>query len=207
MKTLLSIHPETPQPRRITQAADIIRQGGVIAWPTDSSYALGCHLGDKAAMERIQRIRQFDGKHHYTLVCADLSDIATYAKVDNSRYRMLKHLTPGPFTFILQATREVPRRLQNPKRKTIGLRVPDHAIAHALLAELGEPLLSATLILPGHDYPLSDPWDIQETLSHDVDLVIDGGYCGLEPTSVVDLTDDEPQILRVGKGDVSLFEA
>ena len=205
MSQFFQIHPDNPQPRLIDKAVEIIRQGGVIAYPTDSGYALGCHLGDKNAQERIRRIREVDDKHNFTLVCRDLSELATYAKVDNTAYRLIKSLTPGPYTFILAATREVPRRLQNPKRKTIGLRVPDNRIAQALLEALGEPLMSSTLILPGDDMPLTDPYDIRDTLEHSLDLVIDGGYCGFEPTTVVDLTGDAPVVLREGLGDVSVF--
>ncbi len=205
MSQFFQIHPDNPQPRLIDKAVEIIRQGGVIAYPTDSGYALGCHLGDKNAQERIRRIRQVDEKHNFTLVCRDLSELATYAKVDNSAYRLIKNLTPGPYTFILVANREVPRRLQNPKRKTIGLRVPDNRIAQSLLERLGEPLMSSTLILPGDDMPLTDPYDIRDTLEHSLDLVIDGGYCGFEPTTVVDLTGETPVVLREGLGDVSVF--
>ncbi len=202
MSRFLQIHPDNPQPRLIDQAVEIIRQGGVVAYPTDSGYALGCHLGDKAAQEKIRRIRQLDDKHNFTLVCRDLSELATYAKVDNAAYRLIKSLTPGPYTFILSATREVPRRLQNPKRKTIGLRVPDNRIAQALLDRLGEPLMSSTLILPGEDMPMTDPYDIRDTLGNQLDLVIDGGYCGFEPTTVIDLTGEEPVVLRQGQGSV-----
>ncbi|HHH48916.1 MAG TPA: threonylcarbamoyl-AMP synthase [Gammaproteobacteria bacterium] len=205
MSQFFQIHPDNPQLRLIDQAVEIIRKGGVIAYPTDSGYALGCHLGDKHAQERIRRVREVDDKHNFTLVCRDLSELATYAKVDNTAYRLIKSLTPGPYTFILAATREVPRRLQNPKRKTIGLRVPDNRIAQALLETLGEPLMSSTLILPGDDLPLTDPYDIRDTLEHSLDLVIDGGYCGFEPTTVVDLTGDAPVVLREGLGDVSVF--
>jgi tRNA threonylcarbamoyl adenosine modification protein (Sua5/YciO/YrdC/YwlC family) len=201
------IHPDNPQARLIRQAVDIIKSGGVVVYPTDSAYALGCHIGDKNALDRIRRIRKLDAKHNFTLVCSDLSEIATYAKVSNSVYRLLRHTTPGPYTFILPATSEVPRRLMHPKRKTVGLRVPDNAIAAALLADLGEPLMSVTLIMPGDDLPLMDPYDIRETLEHEVDLVIDGGYCGLEPTTVVDLADETPLVMRVGKGDVEPFQA
>jgi len=199
------IHPQNPQPRLISHAVDIIRNSGVVVYPTDSAYALGCRIGDKNALDRIRRIRKLDDKHNFTLVCRDLSEIATYAKVNNTVYRLLRHTTPGPYTFILRATSEVPRRLLHPKRKTVGLRVPDNTIAAALLAELGEPLMSVTLIMPGDDLPLIDPYDIREALEHDVDLVIDGGYCGMEPTTVVDLADDTPLVLRVGKGDVALL--
>ena len=206
MSQFYQIHPDNPQVRLIRSAADIIRAGGVVVYPTDSAYALGCHIGDKNALDRIRRIRKLDDRHNFTLVCSDLSEIATYAKVDNAVYRLLRHSTPGPYTFILKATSEVPRRLMHPKRKTVGLRVPDNRIAAALLADLGEPLMSVTLIMPGEEYPMLDPYDIRDTLQHDVDLVIDGGYCGMEPTTVVDLADEVPVILRVGKGDVGPFE-
>ncbi len=206
MSQFYQIHPDNPQVRLIRSAADIIRAGGVVVYPTDSAYALGCHIGDKNALDRIRRIRKLDDRHNFTLVCSDLSEIATYAKVDNAVYRLLRHSTPGPYTFILKATSEVPRRLMHPKRKTVGLRVPDNRIAAALLADLGEPLMSVTLIMPGEEYPMLDPYDIRDTLQHEVDLVIDGGYCGMEPTTVVDLADDVPVILRVGKGDVGPFE-
>jgi tRNA threonylcarbamoyl adenosine modification protein (Sua5/YciO/YrdC/YwlC family) len=200
------IHPENPQARLIRHAVDIIRDGGVVVYPTDSAYALGCHIGDKSALDRIRRIRQLDDRHNFTLVCRDLSEIATYARVDNRTYRLLRQCTPGPYTFILRATSEVPRRLMHAKRKTVGLRVPDNRIAAALLEDLGEPLMSVTLIMPGDEYPLIDPYDIRETLEHQVDLVIDGGYCGMEATTVVDLADDVPLVLRAGKGDIGLFE-
>ncbi|MCB1705123.1 MAG: threonylcarbamoyl-AMP synthase [Halioglobus sp.] len=206
MSQFFQIHPENPQARLIRQAVDIIKGGGVVVYPTDSAYALGCHIGDKNALDRIRRIRKLDARHNFTLVCSDLSEIATYAKVSNAVYRLLRHTTPGPYTFILPATSEVPRRLMHPKRKTVGLRVPDNPIAAALLADLGEPLMSVTLILPGDDLPLMDPYDIRETLEHEVDLVIDGGYCGLEPTTVVDLADEQPVVVRVGKGDTAPFE-
>ena len=206
MSQFYQIHPENPQARLIRNAVDIIHNGGVVAYPTDSGYALGCHIGDKTALDRIRRIRKLDDKHNFTLVCRDLSEIATYAKVNNTSYRLLRHTTPGAYTFILQATSEVPRRLMHPKRKTVGLRVPDNAIAAALLADLGEPLMSVTLIMPGDEFPLTDPYDIRETLEHEVDLVIDGGYCGMEPTTVVDLADDRSMILRAGKGDVTPFQ-
>ena len=200
------IHPDNPQARLIRQAVDIVRGGGVVVYPTDSAYALGCHIGDKRALERIRRIRKLDARHNFTLVCRDLSEIATYARVDNTAYRLLRHCTPGPYTFILRATSEVPRRLLHPKRKTVGLRVPDNRVAAALLQDLGAPLMSVTLIMPGDELPLIDPYDIRQTLEHDVDLVIDGGYCGMEATTVVDLADGVPLILRAGKGDLAPFE-
>ena len=206
MSQFFTIHPENPQARLIRQAVDIIRAGGVVVYPTDSAYALGCHIGDKSALDRIRRIRRLEARHHFTLVCRDLSEIATYARVDNHIYRMLKSSTPGPYTFILRATSEVPRRLMHAKRKTVGLRVPDNPIALALLEDLDEPLMSVTLIMPGDEYPLIDPYDIRETLEHHVDLVIDGGYCGMEPTTVVDLVDEAPLILRAGKGELAPFE-
>ncbi len=199
------IHPTHPQQRLIERAAEIVRHAGLVVYPTDSCYALGCHVGDKEAMERIRTIRQVDADHHFTLVCRDLSEIAHYARVDNQAYRLLKAATPGSFTFILRATREVPRRLQNPRRKTIGLRVPDHAVVQALLDELGEPLLSSTLIMPGDALPMNEPEEIRDRLEHQVDLVMDAGSCGIEPTTVVDLTGEEPELLRLGKGDPSLF--
>ena len=206
MSQFFAIHPQTPQARLIQQAVSIIQGGGVIVYPTDSAYALGCQLGDKKAMERIRRIRSLQENHNFTLVCRDLSELGTYAHVDNTTYRLLRHATPGPYTFVLEATREVPRRLIQPKRKTIGLRVPDHPIPQALLHALNEPLMSATLIMPGDDYPMTDPYYIRDSLEHEVDLVIDGGFCGLEATSVVDLTGPTPVVLRAGVGDVSDFE-
>ena len=205
MTQFFHIHPDNPQQRLIRQAAEMIHAGGIVALPTDSSYALACHLDDKAAVDRLRRIRGIDDKHHLTLLCRDLSDLATYARVDNSQYRLLKAATPGPYTFILEATREVPRRLSHPSRKTIGLRVPEHAIAQALLAELGQPLIGTTLILPGSEEPLNDPDEIRDALQKQVELVIDGGSCSLQPTTVVDLTGDAPVVLREGRGDVSLF--
>ena len=206
MSQFFQIHPENPQARLVRQAVDIIRGGGVVVYPTDSAYAIGCHLGDKGALDRIRRIRKLDDRHNFTLVCRDLSEIASYARVDNAVYRMLKHCTPGAYTFILRATSEVPRRLMHPKRKTVGLRVPDNAIAQALLADLGEPMMSVTLIMPGDEYPLIDPYEIRELLQHDVDLVVDGGYCGMEATTVVDLVEETPLLLRAGKGDIAPFE-
>lgn len=205
MSQYFAVHPTHPQPRLIAQAAAIIRAGGVIAYPTDSCYAIGCHIGDKEAMQRLRTIRKVDDKHHLTLMCRDLSEIATYAQVDNVQYRLLKKLTPGSYTFILQASREVPRRLLHPRRKTIGMRVPDHAVAHALLAALGEPLLSATLILPGDALPLNDAQEIRERLEHALDLVLDAGSCGIDPTTMVDLSGAAPQLLRQGKGSIEPF--
>ena len=205
MSQFFQIHPDNPQQRLIKQAAQILHGGGIVALPTDSSYALVCHLDDKNAVERLRRIRGVDDKHHLTLLCRDLSEIAVYAKVDNRQYRLLKAVTPGPYTFILEATKEVPRRLSHPSRKTIGLRVPDHAIAHALLEELGQPLLGTTLIPAGEELPMNDPEEIRVLLEKQVDLVIDGGSCSLEPTTVVDLSGDGMTVLREGRGDVSLF--
>ena len=202
MSQYFQIHPENPQVRLVRQAVQIIRDGGVVVFPTDSSYAIGCSLGNKSAMERIQRIRRVDNKHNFTLICCDLSEISTYAIVDNINYRLIKSLTPGPYTFILQATREVPRRLQNPKRKTVGVRLPEHIVTQTLLQELNEPLMSSTLILPGEDLPMIDPYQIRLSLEHQVDLIIDGGFCGHEPTTVVDLMEARPQVLREGKGSV-----
>lgn len=206
MTQYFQIHPQSPQGRLIGRAVAIVRAGGVIVYPTDSCYALGCYLGDKAAMERIRRIRRLDDHHNFTLVCRDLSELASYAKVDNTAYRLLKAHTPGPYTFILKATREVPRRLQNPRRKTIGLRVPDHPIARVLLEALGEPLMSSTLILPGDEMPMTDPEEMLERLHGQVELIIDGGFCGLQPSTVVDLSNDAPRVLRRGLGDPSAFE-
>jgi tRNA threonylcarbamoyl adenosine modification protein (Sua5/YciO/YrdC/YwlC family) len=204
---LFKVHPDDPQPRLIRQAAEIVRAGGVIAYPTDSCYALGCHIGDKAAMERIRAIRGVNEKHHLTLVCRDLAEIGQYAKVDNSQFRLLKATTPGSYTFILHATREVPKRLMHPSRRTIGLRVPDHNVAQALLAELREPLLSSTLHLPGDEAPLNDADDIRSRLGRSVEAVIDAGSCGIVPTTVVDLTGDAPRVTRWGKGASAPFEA
>lgn len=206
MSQYFAIHPDNPQPRLIKQAVDILRRGGVIAYPTDSAYALGCHLGDKKAAERIKKLRQLDDKHNFTLMCRDLSDIGTYAKVDNVQYRFLKAHTPGPYTYILDATTEVPRRLLHPKRRQIGIRIPDNAIVQALLAELGEPIMSTSLIMPDEELPMTDGEVIRDRLQHHLELVIEGGFCGLEPTTVVDLCNDAPEILRIGKGDVTPFE-
>ena len=206
MSQFFQMHPDNPQPRLVRQAADIVRGGGVIVYPTDSAYALGCRLGDKSALDRIRRIRKLDDRHNFTLVCRDLSEIAAYARVDNRVYRLLKHHTPGPYTFILRATSELPRRLLHPRRRTVGLRVPDNEIARALLNDLREPLMSVTLIMPGDELPLIDPQAIRELLEHRLDLVIDGGYCGMEPSTVVDLVGAVPLLLRAGKGDPAPFD-
>ncbi|MBS1198941.1 MAG: threonylcarbamoyl-AMP synthase [Proteobacteria bacterium] len=206
----LVIHPETPQPRLLAQAAEIVRSGGVVVIPTDSCYALGCRLGDKTALDRIREIRRVDDRHHMTLMCRDLSEIGQYARVDNAQYRFLKAATPGSYTFILEGTKELPRRVLHPKRKTIGLRVPDHRVVRALLTELGEPLLTTTLHLPGDELPLTEGWEINDRLETFVDLILDGGYCGTEPTTVVDLTTSPPQLVRLGLGDpepLGLLEA
>ena len=200
MSQYLEIHPENPQKRLLKQAVEIIHKGGVIVYPTDSSYALGCHIGDKNAVTRLRRIRQIDDKHNLTLVCRDLSEIATYAKINNSDYRLLKSLTPGPYTFILPATSEVPRRLMHPKRRHIGLRVVDHPLVNDLLEELGQPLISCTLVMPGQDFPVTDAEDVRLLLDKQVDLIIDGGHCGIEPTTVIRLTDSVPEVRRQGKG-------
>lgn len=207
MSQFFQIHPESPQARLIKQAVDIIRNGGVVVYPTDSSYAVGCQMGAKNAMERIRRLRQLDDKHNFTLVCRDLSQLSTFAKVDTAAFRLLKNHTPGPYTFILNATREVPRMLLHPKRRTIGLRVPSHPIAASLLEELGEPMMSVSLILPGEDLPMSDPYEMRQMLEHQVDLIIDGGFGGLEASTVISLVDDEPEVIRIGCGDSSPFES
>ena len=205
MSQFFTIHPTNPQSRLIKQAADLVRNGAVIAYPTDSCYALGCHLGDKDAVARIRQIRGVDDKHHMTMVCRDLSELARYARVDNVQFRLLKNNTPGSYTFILEATKEVPRRLQHPKRCTIGVRIPDHPVALALLEELGEPLISSTLILPNEEFALNDAEQIRDLLQHQIDLVVDGGAVGLDSTTVIDLTKDTPVVVRLGKGDVSPF--
>lgn len=201
MSQYFVIHPETPQRRLIRRAVEIINQDGLIVYPTDSCYALGCHIENKRAMRRIQKIRQLNDKHHFTLVCCDLSQLSNYAIIDNSSYRLMKACTPGPYTFLLKATHEVPRRLQMPKRKTIGLRTPDHPVALQLCENLGQPLMSSTLILPGEKEPLLDPLIMRERLEHEVDLVINGGYCGIQVTTVIDLTASTPVVVRQGKGD------
>lgn len=205
MARYLSIHPDDPQPRFLAQAAEVLRAGGIVAIPTDSCYSLGCRLGDKEALERIRRIRELDDRHHLTLMCRDLSEIAQFARVDNAQYRLLKAATPGGYVFILEGTKELPRRVLHPKRKTIGLRVPDHKAALALLAELGEPLLTSTLMLPGDEAPLTEGWEIQDRLDDHVDLILDGGYCGTEPTTVIDLTSLPPELVRLGRGPLAPF--
>jgi tRNA threonylcarbamoyl adenosine modification protein (Sua5/YciO/YrdC/YwlC family) len=207
MSVYLQLHPVSPQRRFIRQAVEVLRQGGVIVYPTDSCYALGCRIGDKAALERIRTIRQTDRNHHFTLVCRDLADVGKYAILNNSQYRLLRAHTPGPYTFLLKASHETPRRLKHERRGTIGLRVPDHPVTAMLLTELGEPIMSSTLLLPGEDLPRTDAKEIYERLEHSVDLVLDGGNCGLDPTSVVDLSGDEIVVVRVGRGDVSPFVA
>jgi len=199
------IHPENPQARLVKQAVEIIQKGGLVVLPTDCAYILVCHIGDKSAMERVKALRELDDKHNYTLVCRDLSELSNYAKVNNATYRQLKQHTPGAFTFILDATKEVPKRLIQPKKKTIGMRVPDNAILQAILEELNEPLMSTSLIMPGDELPLSDPYEIRQMLEHSLDLVIDGGYCGFEATTVLDLTGDDIVLLRQGVGDASAF--
>lgn len=202
---LIEIHPKDPQARRVAEVVQIIRNGGLVAYPTDSSYAFGCHIGDARAINRIHRIRRTDKKHNFTLVCKDLSEISVYARVDNWAYRLIKSMTPGPYTFILPATREVPKRLQNPKRRTIGLRVPEHPLVQAILESLGEPIMSSTLLLPGDSQPLTDPLEIEDRIGHQIDAIIDAGPTGIEPTSVLDLTSGSVDVRRVGRGDVSAF--
>lgn len=206
MTLFIQIHPENPQQRLLNQAASMLRKGGIIVYPTDSCYAIGCHIGDKTASEKIRRIRQLDENHDFTLMCSDLAEIGLYAKLDNPSFRLIKNITPGPYTFILEATKEVPRRLLTPKRKTIGLRIPDNKIARDLLAALGEPIISTTLMLPGDDYPLTDPYEMRDLLGSQVNMIIDGGYCGLEPTTVVDMLGEVPEVVREGLGDISVFQ-
>lgn len=206
MSQYFQIHPQNPQPRLINRAVEMLREGAVVIYPTDSCYALGCLIGNKDAMDRIRRIRQVDKNHNFTLVCSDVSQIAGYAKVDNTAFRLLRKFTPGPYTFIFRATHEVPRRLQHPKRKTIGIRIPDNAIAQAMLSVLGEPVMSSTLILPGMDMPMVEPEEIRDRLERQVDLVIDGGNCGLEPTTVIDFTSGVPELIRAGQGAPAFFE-
>jgi tRNA threonylcarbamoyl adenosine modification protein (Sua5/YciO/YrdC/YwlC family) len=206
MAEWLELHPTTPQVRLLRLAADCLLDGGVIAYPTDSCYALGCAIGAKEAMERIQRIRQTGKRHFFTVICRDLSEISRFARVENWQYRLLKAFTPGPYTFVLRATREVPRRLLEPKRRTVGIRLPDHPVVRALLTELAEPLMSTTLLLPGDDVPLTDGREIEQRIGHAVDLVLDAGNCGLEPSTIVDLSGDAPVLLRAGKGDPRPFQ-
>lgn len=205
MSEYLQVHPDNPELRLIRQAVNSLMAGGVIVYPTDSGYALGCHLGDKAALERIRRLRQLDDKHNFTLVCEDLSSLASYAIVSNSAYRILKAYTPGPYTFILKATPEVPRRLMHPKRKTVGLRVPDHEVAQNLLRVMGEPIMSTSLILPGEEEQITDPYEMRLKLGKQVDLIIDSGSCAMEPTTVIDLVEGIPTVVRIGKGDPEPF--
>jgi len=205
MAEYLSIHPDNPQVRLLQQAVQVINRGGVIVYPTDSAYALGCHMGEKDALEKIHKIRELRKDHHFTLICKDLKELGKYAQVDNAAFRMIKHLIPGAFTFVLKATRDVPKMLMHPKRKTIGIRVPDNVLVQALLTELGEPLLSTTLKMPGESYPITDPYDAYEALENQVDLIIDGGHCSLEPTTVIDLVDWPPTLIRQGKGDASEY--
>jgi tRNA threonylcarbamoyl adenosine modification protein (Sua5/YciO/YrdC/YwlC family) len=202
---LIEVHPTDPQPRNVKKIVELIRDGGLIAYPTDSSYAFGCRIGDKKVIERIHRIRRTDKKHNFTLVCADLSEISVYARLDNWAYRLIKSLTPGPYTFILPATRQLPKMLKNPKRKTIGIRVPDHPLVTAMLGELGEPIMSSTLLLPGHDLPLTDPLEIEEEIGHQIEVVVDAGPTGIEPTSVLDLSSGSVEVLRAGRGDTAQF--
>ena len=205
MARIVNIHPESPQPRLLVQAAEFIREGAIVALPTDSCYALGCHLGDKDALERIRLIRQMDDRHHLTLIVRDLSEIATYARVDNAQYRLLKATTPGSYTFILEGSKELPRRVMHPKRKTIGLRIPEHPVTLALLEELGEPLLTTTLQLPGDEFPLTEGWEIQDRLEDQLELILDAGPCGTEPTTVIDLTGTAPELVRAGRGPLAPF--
>ncbi|MFC3679435.1 L-threonylcarbamoyladenylate synthase [Bacterioplanoides pacificum] len=205
MSQFFQIHPENPQARLIKQAAEILRAGGLAVIPTDCAYALACRIGDKSATEKVRRLRQLDKHHNFTLLCRDLSELSDFAKVDNSQYRLLKAHTPGAYTFILEATRQVPRLLMHPKKRTIGIRVPDNKIAMDLAAEMNEPIMTTSLIMPGDEMPMSDPYDIRQQLEHELDLVIDGGYCGFEATTVIDMTDEVPLLLRQGVGDASAF--
>jgi len=202
---LIEVHPSDPQPHRVQKIVERIRDGALIAYPTDSSYAFGCRIGDKKPIERIHRIRRTNKNHNFTLVCADLSEISVYARVDNWAYRLIKSLTPGPYTFILRATRQLPKMLQNPKRRTIGIRVPDHPLVTAMLAELGEPIMSSTLSLPGDELPLTDPMEIEERIGHQIDLIIDAGPTGIEPTTILDLSAGSVEVLRAGRGDITQF--
>ncbi|MET0417045.1 MAG: L-threonylcarbamoyladenylate synthase [Actinoplanes sp.] len=205
MAKYFDVHPDNPQPRSIRQVADIVRGDGLIAYPTDSSFALGCRLGNKVGLDRIREIRHLDDRHHFTLMCRDFAQLGQFVQINNASFRAVKAATPGPYTFILPATREVPLRLLHPKKKTVGVRIPDHVVVHALLEELGEPLVSSTLQLPGQDEPMTMGWEIKETLDHAVDAVLDAGDCGVEPTTVIDLSGDEPEVLRAGAGDPARF--
>lgn len=205
MARVVNIHPDSPQPRLLVQAAEFIRNGAIVALPTDSSYALACHLGDKEALDRIRQIRQIDDRHHLTLMVRDLSEIAHFARVDNTQYRLLKAATPGCYTFILEGSKELPRRVMHSKRKTIGVRVPDHPVAQALLEELNEPLLTTTLQMPGDEHPLTEGWEINERLEDQIELVLDAGACGIEPTTVIDLSGKVPEVVRAGRGPLSPF--
>ncbi|MFF5296490.1 L-threonylcarbamoyladenylate synthase [Paractinoplanes globisporus] len=206
MAKYFDVHPENPQPRAIRQVADIVRQDGLIAYPTDSCFALGCRMGNKDGLDRIREIRHLDDRHHFTLMCRDFAQLGQFVQINNASFRLVKASTPGPYTFILPATKEVPRRLLHPKKKTVGVRIPEHVVAQALLDELGEPLVSSTLLLPDHDEPMTMGWEIKETLDHAVDAVLDAGECSVEPTTVIDLSDGEPEIIRVGSGDITRFE-
>jgi tRNA threonylcarbamoyl adenosine modification protein (Sua5/YciO/YrdC/YwlC family) len=206
MAKYFDVHPENPQRRAISQVVDVLRAGGLIAYPTDSCFALGCQLGNKDGIDRIRSIRHLDDRHHFTLVCQDFAQLGQFVHINNTVFRAIKASTPGRYTFILPATREVPRRLMHPKKKTVGVRIPDHAVAQALLAELGEPLLSSTLLLPERDEPMTQGWEIKERLDHEVDAVIDSGDCGTEPTTVIDFSNDEPEIVRQGAGDPARFQ-
>jgi tRNA threonylcarbamoyl adenosine modification protein (Sua5/YciO/YrdC/YwlC family) len=206
MARYFDVHPDNPQPRSIRQIVDIVRAGGLIVYPTDSCFAFGCQIGNRAGLARIRDIRHLDDRHHFTLVCRDFAQLGQFVKISNSVFRLVKASTPGSYTFILPATRELPRRLSHPKKQTVGVRIPDHRVAQALLAELGEPLLSSTMLLPGQDEPMTSGWEIKERLEHLIDAVIDSGDCGTEPTTVVDLSQEEPELVRRGAGDPSLFE-
>jgi tRNA threonylcarbamoyl adenosine modification protein (Sua5/YciO/YrdC/YwlC family) len=206
MAKYFDVHPDNPQPRTISQVADSVREGALIAYPTDSCYALGCRLGSRDGIERIRSIRRLDDRHHFTLVCQDFAQLGQFVRVDNDVFRAIKASTPGSYTFILPATREVPRMLQHPKKKTVGVRIPDHVVTHALLTELGEPLLSSTLLLPDEDEPMTQGWEIKDRLDHVLDAVVDSGECGTEPTTVIDFSNGEAEIIRHGAGDTSRFE-
>ncbi|QHT57368.1 threonylcarbamoyl-AMP synthase [Cellulomonas sp. H30R-01] len=205
MARYFDVHPQDPQPRAIAQVVDLLRGGGLVVYPTDSCYALGCRVGDQEGAERIRRIRHLDDRHHFTLVCAEFAQLGQLVHLDNAAFRAIKAATPGPYTFILKATPEVPRRLAHPKKRSVGVRIPDNRVAQAIVRELGEPLLSSTLLLPGQDEPLTDGWQIKEELDHVVDAVVDAGDCGTVPTTVVDWTEDAPEVVRVGAGDASRF--